>query len=307
MKAVEIDELSHRYGEKVALVDVTMDVEQGSLFGLVGPNGGGKSTIFNILSTLIRPSEGDARIFGHSVTQEQAKVRACIGVVFQSPALDKKLTVEENLSHQGYLYGISGGELKTRIKDKLQAVDVWDRRRDKVETLSGGLKRRVEIAKALLPKPRLLILDEPTTGLDPAIRRELRNLLKTSQNEGTTILMTTHLLDEAESCDKVAMLNEGRVVAMGTPGQLTSQIAESVFSLKVSDPGSIRDKVSSRFGDKAQWFDDELKIHTDDSPQEVWQSLDPMGAKVESMSFNRATLEDFFLLKTGNRLNAEAL
>jgi len=193
------ENLSHRYGSRLALSNVNFEVKAGEIFGLLGPNGGGKSTLFRILSTMMVPTDGRAEVAGHDVAREPAAVRRSIGVVFQTQSLDKALTVEENLRAQGHLHGLSGAPLRGRMQQVMERLGLADRRNDIVETLSGGLKRRVEIAKGLLHRPVVLLMDEASTGLDPGARRELWQYVEELRSrEGVTILLTTHILDEAD-------------------------------------------------------------------------------------------------------------
>lgn len=231
MDAVSIQGVSHRYPpsrrggpSRLALDKVQLTIARGELFGLLGPNGGGKSTLFHILSTVFPPTAGQVQIFGQDVASQAEGVRRKLGVVFQSPALDRTLSVEENLIHQGHLYGLRGSALNQRIRELTDRLDIAARLDDRVETLSGGLKRRVEVAKSLLHRPELLILDEPSTGLDPIARRSLRELLQDLCREGLTVLLTTHLLDEADECARVAILDGGRLVAWGPPKQLKADV-----------------------------------------------------------------------------------
>ncbi|MGH9788764.1 MAG: ABC transporter ATP-binding protein, partial [Candidatus Acidiferrales bacterium] len=201
--AIEIENLSHAYGERVALRDVAFSVGRGELFGLLGPNGGGKTTLFKILATLLLPRGGHARVFGDDVAANPMAVRRRLGVVFQSSSLDPKLTVTENLRHQGHLYGLRGARLQARMEELLKRLGIADRRDERAEKLSGGLRRRVEIAKGLLHQPEVLLLDEPSTGLDAGARRDLRLYLRQlCDQDGVTVFLTTHFMDEAESCDR---------------------------------------------------------------------------------------------------------
>src|SRR4030095_1309556 len=223
--AVEIQSLSLTYPParrggtgRDALRNVSFNVHQGEIFGLLGPNGGGKTTLFKILSTLLKPSSGSARIGGLDTRTESHEIRKHLGIAFQFPRLDKKLTAEENLRHQGHLYGIRGKTLTDRMKEMLRWVNLEDRSRDLVETLSGGMCRRVELAKALLPRPRVLLLDEPSTGLDPGARRDLWAQLKLLRDErNVTVLLSTHLTEEAADCDRLVLLHEGEGGAVGAP------------------------------------------------------------------------------------------
>ena len=232
------ENLSHQYGSRLALSNVSFEVKAGEIFGLLGPNGGGKSTLFRILSTMMAPTGGRAEVAGHDVARDPAAVRRSIGVVFQTQSLDKALTVAENLRAQGHLHGLSGPKLRDRMQQVMERLGLADRRNDIVETLSGGLKRRVEIAKGLLHRPVVLLMDEASTGLDPGARRELWQYVEELRSrEGVTILLTTHILDEADRCDRLALLHQGRVVAEGTPAHLRSRIGGDVVVLQAARYG----------------------------------------------------------------------
>ncbi len=234
--ALATSELTHRYGERVALDHVSLQVAPREIFGLLGPNGGGKTTLFRILSTLVRPTSGSATILGLDLLRDTGSLRSRIGVVFQAPSLDKKLKVRENLTHQGHLYGLSGTALRERIDHLLLEFHLRDRTGDLVETLSGGLQRRVEIAKSLLHRPELLLLDEPSTGLDPGARIDLwQTLYRLRDQQGVTVLLTTHLMEEAERCDRVAIIDQGKIVASGTPEKLRAEIGGDVISARSQD------------------------------------------------------------------------
>ena len=253
--AVEIQSLSLTYPParrggtgRDALRNISFGVQQGEIFGLLGPNGGGKTTLFKILSTLLKPSSGSARIGGLDVQSDPREIRRHLGIAFQSPSLDKKLTAEENLRHQGHLYGMRGTALKDRISEMLRRVNLEDRSRDLVETLSGGMCRRVELAKALLPRPKVLLLDEPSTGLDPGARRDLWTQLKTLRDErDVTVLLSTHLTEEAADCDRLVLLHEGEVVALGSPDQLTSEIGGDILTVHTRQPEHLLPRIQHRF------------------------------------------------------------
>ena len=247
--AIEVEKLCRTFGERTALQDVSFSVAAGEIFGLLGPNGGGKTTLFRILATLLRASSGSARVFGDDVLSQRVAVRNRIGVVFQSPSVDLKLTVAENLRHQGHLYGLRGAALGKRMEEVLERLGVSDRRKDRVETLSGGLRRRVEIAKGLLHRPDILLLDEPSSGLDAGVRRDLRNYLQQlREQDGVTVCLTTHFMDEAESCDRLAILDRGQLVALGTPEVLKSKIGGDVIVLEAREPERLRSQIQARFG-----------------------------------------------------------
>src|SRR5258706_9841424 len=203
---VHVDHLTHAYGDRTALTDLSLSINPGEIFGFLGPNGSGKTTLFRILSTLLAPQKGRVMLLGLEVTRNRPEIRRQIGVVFQSPSLDKQLTAAENLRHQGHLYGLAGADLESRIDEMLARVGLSERPRDYVSTFSGGMRRRVELAKGLLHRPRILLLDEPSTGLDPGARLDLWQYLREIRDqEGVTILLTTHLMDEAEHCSRLAI------------------------------------------------------------------------------------------------------
>ena len=241
--------LTHRYGTRTALSNVDFEVEAGEIFGLLGPNGGGKSTLFRILSTMMTPSEGQALVAGFDAARQPAEVRRRIGVVFQTQSLDKAMTVAENLRAQGHLHGLSGAALRARMEHVMGRLGLAERRDDLVQTLSGGLRRRVEIAKGLLHSPQVLLMDEASTGLDPGARRELwQYVQELREREGVTILLTTHILDEADRCDRLVLLHQGRVVAEGSPGLLRSRIGGDVVVLEAGDPDALAPRIVDRFG-----------------------------------------------------------
>ena len=250
---IRIERLGHRYDERQALDDVSFDVRAAEIFGLLGPNGSGKTTLFRILSTLMLPTAGtrDAS-WDHDAAREPNQVRREIGVVFQAASVDAKLTVAENLRHQGHLYGLSGSALKRRIAEMLGRVGLADRANDRVEKLSGGQQRRVELAKGLLHHPSVLLLDEPSTGLDPGARRDLWLYLKMLRDEErVTVVVTTHLMEEAEHCDRLAILNEGKLVALGTPAELKREIGGEVIVMEARDPESLARRITERLAPAA--------------------------------------------------------
>jgi len=223
--ALEVSDLHHRYGDRESLRGLSFSVASGDLFAMLGPNGGGKSTLFRIISTLMAPTSGTVDVFGRDVVKHPAEARRQLGIVFQSPAIDPWLTVLENLRHHGHLYGLSGAPLGRSIERALERFGLTPRAGDRVGTLSGGLRRRVELAKALLPEPKLLVLDEPSSGLDPTARRELlQELRRLRDDAGTTIVLTTHLFEEAAAADRVGILHEGQLVAIGAPADLVANV-----------------------------------------------------------------------------------
>jgi ABC-2 type transport system ATP-binding protein len=297
---IQVEKLSHRYAARDALSNVTFEVRKGEVFGLLGPNGGGKSTLFRILATMMVPTGGSAAIAGCDVVRDAAGVRRKIGVVFQTQSLDKALTVEENLRAQGHLHGLSGADLRGRMEQAMESLGLTDRRRDIVETLSGGLRRRVEIAKALLHRPPVLLMDEASSGLDPAARRDLSlHIEKLREREGVTILLTTHILEEADRCDRLALLHEGTVVAMGSPDELRSPIGGDVVVLESRDAASLAAGVASRFGLHATAGDGRVRVEIPNGHRFIAEVVEAFPGAVESVSLHKPTLEDVFVRETG--------
>lgn len=304
--AVRIEKLTHRYGTHTALRDVTLTIEPGTLFGLVGPNGSGKTTLFRILSTLMPPSAGQMRIFGDDPVTNPSAVRQQLGFVFQEPALDDNLTVRENLRAQGALYGLRGSALHARIDELLADLDVADRADDRVHTLSGGLQRRVDLVRGLLHRPNLLLLDEPTTGLDPAARRTFwQSIDRLRRSAGTTLLVATHLMEEAERCDAVAILDRGRVVADGTPSALKADLGEETLWLESPDPQRLRDHIQAQFGIDARVIDSTVQLAPPDAPQLLTSIYSAFEDQIESATVRAPTLEDVFMVRTGHRPEKE--
>jgi ABC-2 type transport system ATP-binding protein len=297
---IEVKNLTHRYGDRVALSNVSFEVKKGEIFGLLGPNGGGKSTLFRILSTMMAPTSGTAVIAGHDVEHDAAAVRRAIGVVFQTQSLDKALTVEENLRAQGHLHGLSGADLGERMERAMERLGLADRRKDMVETLSGGLRRRVEIAKALLHRPQVLLMDEASSGLDPAARRDLsRHVESLRANDGVTILLTTHILEEAGRCDRLILLHQGGIVAHGTPAELRARIGGDVVVLEVADPQDMAVAIEQRFGVHPSVMDGQLRVEIKDGHRFITEVVEAFPGSIDSVGLHKPTLEDVFVHETG--------
>jgi ABC-2 type transport system ATP-binding protein len=304
--AVEVEDLRRSYGSREALAGLSFSVRRGELFALLGPNGGGKSTLFKILTTLLPPSAGTARVCGHDVRTAQREVRRHIGVVFQHPSVDGKLTIGENLRHQGHLYGLSGAPLKGRIDELLDRFDLVDRKDELVERLSGGLARRAELAKGLLPRPSVLLLDEPSTGLDPGARRDLLDYLRRLRDDdGMTVVLTTHYLEEAERCDRVGVIDRGKLVALDAPNALTASVGGDVVVVQPSDIEGLRAKMRERFGLEAVRVDGTLRLEHARGHELVRDLVDAFPDDVHSITFGKPTLEDVFVRLTGRRLFAD--
>jgi ABC-2 type transport system ATP-binding protein len=303
---ISICDLAHRYGDRAALNGVSFDVRPAELFGLLGPNGSGKTTMFRILATLMVPVGGRAFILGRDAAREPSELRRQIGVVFQSQSIDLKLTATENLRHQGHLYGLRGHELAARIKTMLERVGLADRAHEKAETFSGGMQRRLELAKGLLHGPRVLLLDEPTTGLDPGARRDVWQYLRMLRDqEQVTVLVTTHLMEEAERCDRLAILNEGRLVALGTPAELKREIGGDVIVLDAREPEPLSLRIRTRFDVDARLIAGQIRIERDNAHRFVTDLVEAFPGEIDAVSISKPSLEDVFIRRTGHKFWSE--
>ena len=279
----------------------SLNVEKGEIFGLLGPNGGGKTTLFQLLISNLSPTQGSIKIFDMDFSSQKREFRRRFGVVFQNPSLDKKLTLRENLTHQGHLYGLSGTLLKSKINQMLSQLGLMNRENDFVETLSGGLQRRGEIAKSLLHDPQLLLMDEPSTGLDPGARMDLWDTLVKLKKEGVTILLTTHLMEEGDKCDRVAIINEGQIKALGPPTDLKAKIGGDVINLQTQDPSTLALKIKEKFGSDTKIIDGSVRIERKEGHQFIPQLIESFPGLIQSATVGRPTLEDVFVHETGHR------
>jgi ABC-2 type transport system ATP-binding protein len=304
---IEVRHLTHRYGQRIALDDLSLQVRIGDVFGFLGPNGSGKTTLFRILATLIPVEPGRVMMFGVDAATQRNVIRSHIGVVFQSPSLDKQLTAAENLLHQGHLYGLRGADLRTRVDAALRDIGLGERARDRVGSFSGGMRRRVEIAKGMLHRPAVLLLDEPSTGLDPAARIDLwRHLRQLNQQNGVTILVTTHLMDEAEHCSRLAVLAAGKLLAAEAPAALKERIGGDVITITSARLPEVRALLRDRLGLEAQEVDGTLRIERPRGHEFVPQVIEAAPGMIDSISVGKPTLEDVFIQLTGHRLSEEA-
>lgn len=289
----------HSYGEREALRGVDLAIRPGEIFALLGPNGSGKTTLFRLLSTLVPVQAGRIEIAGIDVAADPLAVRGRIGIVFQSPSLDKKLTVDENIACQAALYGLSGEAFRSRRDEVLRQMKLTDRRGDFCEKLSGGLKRRVELAKGMLHSPTVMLLDEPSTGLDPSARLDLWQSLRGMADEGITVVLTTHLLEEAEKADRLAIMFEGRLIADGTPDSLRSELGDGLITVHAQDLDSIETILRDELGLETQRLSHQVRIRCEGAPAWVPRIADRLGDRVQSISVGRPGLEDVFIAKTG--------
>jgi len=304
---ISVQNLVHRYENRTALNGVSFDVHPAELFGLLGPNGSGKTTLFRILSTLMIPSAGRATIMGFDAAQEPARLRRQIGVVFQAQSIDVKLTAYENLWHQGHLYGLRGATLNKRIQEILSRVGLADRAKELVETFSGGMQRRIELAKGLLHHPGVLLLDEPTTGLDPGARRDLWQYLQMLRDEErVSVLVTTHLMEEAERCDRLAIMNEGNLVALGTPAELKAEIGGDVVLLDAAhDAALLAERVRARFHVETTVLENQIRMEREGAHRFVTEVVEAFPGEIESVSVSKPALEDVFIRRTGHKFWSE--
>jgi ABC-2 type transport system ATP-binding protein len=304
---ISVQNVVHRYENRTALNGVSFDVRPAELFGLLGPNGSGKTTLFRILSTLMIPTAGRAVVMGCDATQDPASLRRQIGVVFQAQSVDPKLTAYENLWHQGHLYGLRGKALKKRVAEILERVGLADRAKEQVETFSGGMQRRIELAKGLLHHPGVLLLDEPTTGLDPGARRDLWQYLQMLRDEEhVSVLVTTHLMEEAERCDRLAIMNEGNLVALGTPTELKSEIGGDVILLEAAhDAELLAEHIRSRFHVDATVMGKQVRIEREGGHRFVPDVVEAFPGEIQAISVSKPALEDVFIHRTGHKFWSE--
>jgi ABC-2 type transport system ATP-binding protein len=299
---IRVQQLRHAYDGRAALNGVSFEVYPAEIFGLLGPNGSGKTTLFRILSTLMLPSAGHASIMGYDVATDPSGVRRHIGVVFQAQSVDGKLSAEENLRHIGHLYGLRGRALKERANEMLRRVGLAERAKDRIETFSGGMQRRLELAKGLLHRPSVLLLDEPTTGLDPGARRDLWQYLQILRDqERVTMIVTTHLMEEAERCDRLAIHSHGNLVALGTPAELKQEIGGDVILLDTSAPEALASRIGARFRLETTVLDNQVRIECEAGHRFVPEVVEAFPGEITAISVSKPTLEDVFIRRTGHR------
>ena len=301
--AIEVTDLVKSYGDVEAVRGVSFTVPRGEVFGFLGPNGAGKSTTINMLCTLARPTSGAARVNGYDVTTQRDDVRRHIGLVFQDPTLDGHLTAAQNLRMHAELYGIDPGVVRERMRQMLEMVDLWDRRDQQVQTFSGGMRRRLEIARGLLHSPRVLFLDEPTIGLDPQTRSSIWRYIRALQEtEGTTIFMTTHYMDEAEFCDRIAIMDRGEIVVLDTPEALKASVGADRVVLGTADNDAALTALRERFGIEASIAEGAVTFHVEAGEAFVPRLFAELGVAITSVAVSRPTLDDVFMRHTGSTI-----
>ncbi|MFB4317148.1 ATP-binding cassette domain-containing protein [Actinomadura sp. 21ATH] len=301
--AVLVDGLVKRFGEVEAVRGIELAVEPGEVFGFLGPNGAGKSTTINMLCTLLRPTAGSARVAGHDVVRERDDVRRNIGLVFQDPTLDGYLSGEQNLRFHAELYGVPRSVTRDRIRQVLEMVGLWDRRRDRVEHYSGGMKRRLEIARGLLHSPRVLFLDEPTVGLDPQTRSSIWEYIRELKRaEEITIFMTTHYMDEAEYCGRIAIMDRGEIVALDTPEALKAGVGKDRVRIETADDPAAIAALAERFGLEAVMSEGAVAFAVASGEEFVPRLFAELGVPIRSVSVSRPSLDDVFMSFTGKTI-----
>ena len=304
--------LTKKFKDLTAVDSVDLEIKSSELFGLLGPNGAGKTTFISMLSTTLLPTTGSATLNGFDVVREADKVRSSIGIDFQDPSLDTRLTAEENLYLHGMFYGMSAEERKERIKFVLELVDLWEKRKLEVRTFSGGMKRRLELARGLMHKPKVLFLDEPTLGLDPQTRQHIWKYIKRlNRKEKLTVILTTHYLEEADFlCDRVAIIDFGKIVALDTPSNLKKNIRGDVICLKSSDDKALKEALSKKLKREIAVTEDDGELCFNGSSEDlpgIVRVADKSKIKLYSMELHKPTLEDVFLHFTGRNIRESLL
>ncbi len=300
MDTIRVDHLVKRFGELLAVDDVSFAVGAGEFFGFLGPNGAGKTTTISVLCTLLRPTSGKVVINGFDVASQPHQVRRSIGLVFQDPTLDERLTAFENLEFHARVYNVPGRLWRSRAEQLLEVVELADRRDHLVKTFSGGMRRRLELARGLLHHPRVLFLDEPTIGLDPQTRRHIwQYVLELHRREGVTLFLTTHYIEEAEACDHVAIIDHGKIVALDTPDRLKRLVGRDVITLQTVDVAKALNRLHERFHLNALRENGHLRIDVANGERLIPELVSRLGVPITGVTLHQPTLEDVFIKVTG--------
>ena len=306
MSIIKVENLSKRFGELTAVNNISFEVAEGSIFGFLGPNGAGKTTTINILCTLLAPTSGKTFIAGHDCLKEPSEVRKNIGIVFQDTTLDKDLTAYENLMFHAYLYHVKKSEINKRIEDALHFVGLYERSNDLVKIFSGGMKRRLEVARGMIHRPKVLFLDEPTLGLDPQSRANLWEfIVELPKKHNVTIFMTTHYMEEAEVCNKIAIIDKGEIIALGTPDELKKTVGGDVIYIRTSDNKNAKLEIEKLFNVEVSEKDNELFLTSLKGDACIPEIIKTIGEKVLSVRLQRPTLNDVFLKMTGKQIREQ--
>ena len=306
MKSIQVENLQKKYGRLEAVKSVSFEVDEGEIFGFLGPNGAGKTTTINVLCTLLNPSGGSASVNGYDVVKQRNEVRRSIGLVFQESTLDEYLTAEQNLLFHSYAYGVSKDIRDQRMKDLLDLVDLWDRRKGKTRTYSGGMKRRLEIVRGLIHHPRVLFLDEPTLGLDPQTRRYIWDYVEDIRvKENLTIFLTTHYMDEAEHCDRIAVIDDGNIVAIDTPDKLKDGVGGDLVMIRATDNEAAAKELGENWALESETQDDIVKFSVPKGEEFLPEFVRNFKGELLSINVRRPTLDDVFLSLTGRDIRDE--
>jgi len=304
--AVEVEELVRKFDDLVAVDGISFAVDRGEIFGFLGPNGAGKTTTINMLCTLLAPTSGRARVNGFDVVRQKNEVRQSIGLVFQDPSLDDRLTANENLDFHAVIYAVPAAERERRKREVLEMVDLLDRADELVITYSGGMKRRLEIARGLLHYPKVLFLDEPTIGLDPQTRNFIWEYIgDLKRREDITIFLTTHYMEEAEHCDRIAIIDHGRIIAMDTSENLKNMVGGDVIRMKTDDDARAEEELKRRFEVNILEDRDCLCFEVERGEEFIPRLIRELGVRIQSISLHRPTLDDVFLKLTGREIREE--
>lgn len=303
---IEVKNLVKKYGKLTAVNDISFSVAQGEIFGFLGPNGAGKTTTIKILCTLARPTSGTATVNDFDVIHQQRQVRQSIGLVFQDPSLDEKLSGVQNLRFHAMVYNVPSSVRGQRIEEVLNMMELWERRNDKVINYSGGMKRRLELARGLLHHPKVLFLDEPTLGLDPQTRNRIwEYIIDLQQKEGTTIFMTTHYMDEAENADRIAIIDNGELAALDTPDKLKEMVGEDIITLKTDDNTKAAEEIKSRYQIESRTDNNELIFKKANGEEFLPAFIKEFSVNILSISLRRPSLDDVFLKLTGHEIRQQ--
>ena len=306
MNIIRVENLTKQFNGFTAVDHISFEVKKGEIFGFLGPNGAGKSTTINMLATLLPPTDGNAFINNFNVSSQRDEVRRSIGLVFQDPSLDDRLTAEENLRFHARLYGVPANAYQKREKEVLQLVDLWDRKDEVIKSFSGGMKRRLEIARGLIHYPSVLFLDEPTIGLDPQTRALLWDyILKLKREKQMTIFMTTHYMNEAEYCDRIAIIDQGKIVALDTPSQLKKAVGGDIITITSSDMDSLKKELAKIDGFILREDCGALCLEVTDGETFLPRLMREVSTVIDTIELRKPTLDDVFLKMTGRKIREE--
>ncbi len=303
---IKVENLAKRFGDVVAVDGISFSVAPGEIFGFLGPNGAGKTTTINMLCTLTKPTSGQATINGYSIVRQQGQVRQSIGLVFQDPSLDERLSAIQNLRFHAMVYHVPASVREQRIEQMLRMVELWDRRNSQVITYSGGMRRRVELARGLLHRPRVLFLDEPTLGLDPQTRSHMwQYILELQRQEGTTIFLTTHYMEEAERANRIAVIDHGKIVALDSPDKLKEIVGKDIISVKTDDNDRAAEEIGQRYQVKTRLDNGWVIFDVNNGEEFLPAFIKELSARILSVSLRRPSLDDVFLKITGREMRKE--